>query len=227
MLRYDLARWRQVSVSVDPSFFPTKTLTDDDCQEILMDFFAQNPPAKRSRAPPSSADLSDAGSSKRQRIKKIQEPTDINTPQEGSPDRESWVTTPSTGSSGAIMTPSDDVEPTTSLGSERSLQAFRPSESSSASIRTKYPIRTAVRAQGSDTQADPSISGHQTSKSSETVPITLATQTPSTILEVQSGGPGARTRARRARIARTGRDEEAATEEHDGDDEQIEEIEDQ
>lgn len=225
MLRYDLARWRQVSVSVDPSPSSTKTLTDDDCQEILMDVFAQNPPAKRSRAPPSSADLSDAGSSKRQRIKKIQEPTDINTPQEGSPDRESWVTTPSTGSSGAIMTPSDDVEPTTSLGSER-LQSFRPSESSSAPIRTKYPIRTAVRARGSDTQVDPSISGHQTSKSSETVPITLATQTPSTILEVQSGGPGARTRARRARIARTGRDEEAATEEDDGDDEEIEEIED-
>lgn len=192
----------------------TKTLTDEYCQEILMDAFAQNPPAKRSREPTSSVEGSDEGSSKRQRTNDL---IGINTSQKSSPDRESWVTTPSTGSSRAIMTPSDDVEPTTGLGFEQ-LPSSAPSRSSSTSIRTKYPNRTAVRTQGSDTQMDPGIYRHQTSIFAGSVPITLAPQSTSTSLEIPSGGTGARTRARQARIARTGKDEQAVTVEDDDDD---------
>lgn len=183
-----------------------------------MDVFAQDFPAKRSREP-SPADMTDEGSYKRQRTTKVNEPMGINTPQDGSPAQESWVTTPSTGSSGAIMTPSDDIEPTPSFVPER-LPSSAPSRSSSASLRTKYPIRSAVRTQGSDTPADPSLSRDQSRGSiPASVPINLGPETQAPSMEVHSGGPGARTRARRARIARAGRDEQAVAEEDDGEDE--------
>lgn len=203
--------------------FP-KTSTDDSCVETLMDVFARDFSTKRSREP-SPADVSDEGSSKRQRTTKVSEPTDINTLQDGSADQESWVTTPSSGSSGAIMTPSDDIEPTPSFGPER-LPSSAPSRRSSASLRTKYPIRSAVRTQGSDTPADPSSSRDQSRGSTPaTVPISLDLKTPARSIEVQSGGPGARTRARRARIARAGGDEQTVAEEDDGksDDDEVEE----
>ncbi|KAJ4393765.1 hypothetical protein N0V93_002980 [Gnomoniopsis smithogilvyi] len=184
----------------------------------LMDAFVQDRTAKRSREPTSTPNLSGTGSSKRQRTSKAFDIVEAHTPQGHSPDQESWDTTPSTGSSGAIMTPSDGTSPAGARGSE---------PPSSTSSRTLGPLTSPLAPTSAPSMArtrernlplDPDTSQQQV-----TAPIRHASKSKSSKTTVQSGGSRRRTSARRAQVVRTEQANQVIADEDDNDVQEVEE----
>ncbi|KAJ4407632.1 hypothetical protein N0V82_009883 [Gnomoniopsis sp. IMI 355080] len=187
--------------------------------KTLLDAFAQDRTAKRSREPTPGADVLGTGSSKRQRT----EPIDPHTPHALSSDQGSWVTTPSTGSSGAIMTPSDDNGPTGGdCGSEPPSSTSRPLRPLT-SPPVPNSIRSSIRTRDDHMPVSPNANQHQVDEStSATAPITLASKLRQSKLAAHSGESGTRPRATRAQAARSGRAERVVAEDQESAEEELE-----
>lgn len=163
---------------------------EDTLMDAFTNTFAQDRTGKRARDSASTADDSGESSSKKQRGTTIHGPIDPRTPQILSISEDSWLTTPSTGSSVAVMMPSDDPGPPGYRGP-----------------------------QGRTTLVVPGTSKQQaTDATMPTVPIKFDPRPPKPMTPVQYGNLTTVTRARRAQIARVGKDEQIAPEgdDHDG-----------